>query len=139
MLSDCCSRNVFLASENLLTMPDTKRETVKHYQNEYDSKKHNFKKTVRKWSKRLKVNPSQIRIQKMRTKLASCSAKKTVTFSEDLLQLHHSVQEYAIVHELLHLRIRNHGKLFKSLLSVYLPDWEKRAVRLQKCLSDPVL
>jgi predicted metal-dependent hydrolase len=32
-----------------------------------------------------------------------------------------------IVHELLHLRVHNHGKLFKSLLSAYLPRWEEAA------------
>ena len=32
-----------------------------------------------------------------------------------------------IVHELLHLSIPNHGKLFKSLMNAYLPDWEARA------------
>ena len=29
-----------------------------------------------------------------------------------------------IVHELLHLRVANHGKLFKSLIRAYLPGWE---------------
>jgi len=31
-----------------------------------------------------------------------------------------------IVHELLHLLVPNHGKLFKSLMNAYLPGWEKR-------------
>jgi hypothetical protein len=30
-----------------------------------------------------------------------------------------------IIHELLHLQVPNHGKLFKSLLRAYVPDWEK--------------
>ena len=38
-----------------------------------------------------------------------------------------SFQDYVIVHELLHLRIRNHGKLFKTLLAAYLPDWTASA------------
>jgi hypothetical protein len=31
-----------------------------------------------------------------------------------------------IVHELLHLLVPNHGKLFKSLMTAYLPDWERQ-------------
>jgi hypothetical protein len=36
-------------------------------------------------------------------------------------------REVVIVHELLHLLVPNHGKLFKSLLNAYLPGWEKAA------------
>ena len=34
-------------------------------------------------------------------------------------------QDYVIVHELVHLKIPNHGRLFKSLLSAHLPEWRK--------------
>jgi predicted metal-dependent hydrolase len=30
-----------------------------------------------------------------------------------------------IVHELLHLRVPNHGRLFRSLMAAYLPQWER--------------
>ncbi len=84
-----------------------------------------FKARVREWAKTLKVEPAQIRVQRMRNKWASCSPGKWVTFSENLLVQTSSFQRYAIVHELLHLRIQNHGKLFKSLMSIYVPDWER--------------
>jgi predicted metal-dependent hydrolase len=38
-----------------------------------------------------------------------------------------SFREVVIVHELLHLLVPNHGKLFKSLMNAYLPGWEARA------------
>lgn len=34
-------------------------------------------------------------------------------------------RDYVVVHELVHLQVPNHGKLFKSLMRAYLPDWEK--------------
>lgn len=89
--------------------------------------KDTFKEAVRDWADTLNARPSQIRVQRMKNKWASCSSKRVVTFSEDLLKKHREFQEYVIVHELLHLRVRNHGKLFRSLLSLYLPGWEDRA------------
>jgi len=89
--------------------------------------KESFKAAVCDWSARLKVEPSQVRMQKMRNKWASCSTRKCVSFSEDLLKEQLDFQEYVIVHELLHLRVPNHGKLFRSLMSLYLPDWEDLA------------
>ena len=86
-----------------------------------------FKAAVHDWSARLKVEPSQVRMQKMRNKWASCSTNKWVSFSEDLLKEHPDFQEYVIVHELLHLRVLNHGKLFRSLISLHLPNWEDQS------------
>lgn len=86
-----------------------------------------LKNAAREWAERLNVHPSQIRVQKMRRKWASCSSNGWVCFSEDLLNEDRDFQEYVMVHDLLHLRVPNHGKLFKSLMSVYLPDWKKRS------------
>ena len=36
-----------------------------------------------------------------------------------------------IAHELLHLSVPNHGKLWKSLMRAHLGDWERAAARLQ--------
>ena len=71
----------------------------------------------------MKVEPKQIQVRRMSQKWASCSSDRYVCFSEALLQKPLVFQDYVIVHELLHLRVPNHGKLFKSLLSAYLPGW----------------
>jgi len=72
----------------------------------------------------MNVKPAQIRVQRMTTKWASCSSKGRVCFSTDLLREPRAFQEFVIVHELLHLQVPNHGKLFKSLMNAYLPGWE---------------
>jgi hypothetical protein len=83
-----------------------------------------FKAEIAHWAAIMKVNPTQIRIQRMTKKWASCSSMGRVSFSADLLQEPRTFQEYVIVHELLHLQVPNHGKLFKSLLNAYFPVWE---------------
>lgn len=86
--------------------------------------KKEFRAEIIRWTVVLKVKPAQIRIQRMTKKWASCSSKGRVCFSADLLQEPRTFQEYVIVHELLHLQVPNHGKLFKSLMNAYLPSWE---------------
>ena len=86
--------------------------------------KEQFKAEIARWAAVMKVKPVQIRVQRMTKKWASCSGKGWVSFSADLLQEPETFQKYVIVHELLHLQVPNHGKLFKSLMNAYLPGWE---------------
>jgi len=88
-----------------------------------------FKQRVRDWADRIGVHPKEIHVRTMTKKWASCSTSGRVTFSADLLRTDHDWQEYVIVHELLHLQIPNHGRLFKAMLSALLPDWERIAGR----------
>ncbi len=77
------------------------------------------------WAVKLKVNPRVVRIQEMRRKWGSCSSAGTVTLATDLLDQEESFQDYVIVHELLHLRVQTHGRLFKALMSMYVPGWRE--------------
>jgi len=81
-----------------------------------------FKSQVAQWAKRIHVKPRQVRFQKMGRKWASCSTRGTVSFNTELLSQPPDFREYVIVHELLHLKVPNHGKLFKTLLRAYLPN-----------------
>jgi predicted metal-dependent hydrolase len=63
----------------------------------------------------------------MTTKWASCSTDGRLSLSRDLLHEERAFRDLVVVHELLHLRVPNHGKLFKSLLSAYLPGWREVA------------
>ena len=56
----------------------------------------------------------------MKRKWGSCSSAGRATFSTDLLTQPAAFRREAIVHELLHLKVPNHGKLFRSLLRAYL-------------------
>ncbi len=65
----------------------------------------------------------------MTRKWASCSDGGRVTFARDMIRQPRKFQDFVIVHELLHLRVRNHGRLFKALLSLYVPGWRRIAER----------
>ena len=88
-----------------------------------------LKSEVHRWAAKIGVKPKRIQIQSMTKKWASCSPFGRICLNRDLLREDAAFREVVIVHELLHLRVPNHGKLFKSLMSAYLPGWEERERR----------
>jgi predicted metal-dependent hydrolase len=75
------------------------------------------------WSKRLQVEARIIRVQRMTRKWGSCSTTGAITLAEDLIEQEPGFQDFVIAHELLHLRLPTHGRVFKAILSLHLPNW----------------
>lgn len=84
---------------------------------------------VEYWAQRLNVRPRLVRVQRMTRKWGSCSTSGIVTLAADLADQDTDFQDFVIAHELLHLRVPNHGKLFKALMTAHLPDWKRYDVR----------
>ena len=80
---------------------------------------------MQRWASKISVQPKRIQIQRMTTKWASCSPAGRICFNIDLLLENAAFQEVVIIHELLHLLVPNHGKLFRSLMTAYVPRWEQ--------------
>lgn len=57
----------------------------------------------------------------------------------DLVDQDERFQDFVLVHELLHLRYANHGRMFKALMSVHVPDWRRleRELRPERGLGGP--
>ncbi|BCX05874.1 MAG: hypothetical protein KatS3mg053_3812 [Candidatus Roseilinea sp.] len=81
-----------------------------------------FRAEVEAWAHRLGVTPRQIRFRPMKRKWASCSSRGRLTFDTTLLRQPAEFRREVIVHELLHLKVPNHGPLFKALLKAYLAE-----------------
>jgi predicted metal-dependent hydrolase len=86
-----------------------------------------LRRRVDAWAVRLRVSPRLVRIQPMTRKWGSCSSAGTITLALDLDEQSSGFQDFVIAHELLHLRVPNHSRLFKSLMTAHVPDW--RALR----------
>ena len=91
----------------------------------HDDAREKFAQRVRDWAARLDARIQAITIRKMRRKWASCSTAGRLTFDESLLSKPRDLQDYVIVHEILHVSVPNHGKLWKSLMRAYLGDYER--------------
>jgi predicted metal-dependent hydrolase len=75
------------------------------------------------WASKLKVTPRLVRVQRMTRKWGSCSTRGTITLAADLIEQNRHFQDFVVAHELLHLRVPNHGRLFKALMTAHVPDW----------------
>ena len=95
----------------------------------------NLRSLVHHWASKIGVNVQQIHLRQMKTKWASMSTTGRLSLNTDVLTLPQELAEFVIVHELVHLLVSNHGKVFKSFMYAYLPDWEEREQQLQRAVS----
>lgn len=87
---------------------------------------------ARHWATRIGVKTPRIQLRAMTSKWASISTAGRLTLNSDLLVVPKPLGEFVIVHELIHLLAPNHGKVFKSFMHAYLPDWQQREKALQQ-------
>ena len=74
----------------------------------------------------LGVRPSGLRIGRQKTLWGSCSARGVISLNWRLMAAPRAIYEYVVVHELCHLRERNHGPRFWRLVAAALPDYRER-------------
>ncbi|PWH20691.1 MAG: metal-dependent hydrolase [Ardenticatenia bacterium] len=81
-----------------------------------------FKAEVYAWARRIGVEVKGITLRPMRRKWGSCSTRGHLTFDTGLLAQPAALRREVIVEELLHLKLPNHGQLFKALKAAYLAE-----------------
>lgn len=81
---------------------------------------------VKHWSAVMGLTPSGVKITSARTRFGSCSAKNSLCFSWYLMRYPAAAIDYVVVHELAHIRHRNHSPAFYALVEQHLPDWRER-------------
>jgi predicted metal-dependent hydrolase len=72
------------------------------------------------------LKPKRVQIKDQKHLWGSCGQDRGVNLNWHLIFAPKTVLEYAVVHELCHLRHRNHDRGFWSLVGSILPDWESR-------------
>jgi len=98
--------------------------------------KKEFKEQVRKLAEKMDIKIKSLAVRPMKNKWASCSTVGNMNFNKQLLELDKELGNYVIVHELLHFNVPNHGKLWKSLMTAYLGDYEKIELKLKQIASE---
>lgn len=77
------------------------------------------------------LEPAGITVTGARTRFGSCSPKNRLCFSWRLMAYPTEAIDYVVVHELAHIRHKNHGKEFYALIASILPDYRAREALLR--------
>jgi predicted metal-dependent hydrolase len=73
----------------------------------------------------------------MKTKWGSCNQEvRRVWFNLELSKVDDYALDYVVMHELAHLKIRNHGKQFIQILNKNMSDWEHRKAQLNETILE---
>jgi len=80
---------------------------------------------VKLYAARHGFQPGRIRITAARTRWGSCSSKGTLSFTWRLVMAPIEVIDYVVLHELVHLRVKNHSQVFWNALAALQPDYKQ--------------
>lgn len=81
---------------------------------------------IEHYTGKMQLYPTRISFRDNKTRWGSCSAKDALSFNIQLAKTPHAFIEYVVVHELAHIRHKNHSKAFWKLVEKHLPDYRKR-------------
>ncbi len=81
---------------------------------------------VLSWSEKMQLFPTYVGYRKNRTRWGSCSGKDRLSFNTLLARTPLKFIEYVVVHELSHIKYKNHSKAFWNLLKEHLRDYKDR-------------
>lgn len=80
---------------------------------------------VEEFSKKMQLVPTSISFRKNKRTWGSCNFKNGLNFNILLMKFPIEVMDYVIVHELAHIKHKNHSKDFWDLVAVYCPNYKE--------------
>jgi predicted metal-dependent hydrolase len=87
---------------------------------------------VRYYSDRFHLLPKGAKITGARSRWGSCSRDNRLSFSWRIIMAPLRIIDYILVHELVHIKEKNHSRNFWTALERILPDYRERRVWLKK-------
>ena len=87
---------------------------------------------VQYWQTRTDSAPRAILIRDQRRRWGSCSPDGTLRFNWRLVMAPPALIDYVLVHELVHLRVKNHSSTFWGEVASLLPDYKLCRARLKE-------
>ncbi|MCJ7435687.1 MAG: M48 family metallopeptidase [Anaerolineales bacterium] len=81
---------------------------------------------VDEYARQYDFSPKQVKITSAKTRWGSCSPNSTLSFTWRLALAPLDVIDYIVVHELAHLRVRNHSQKFWKVVEAILPEYKSQ-------------
>jgi predicted metal-dependent hydrolase len=95
------------------------------------SKQH-VEQLVRQHADKKQLFPQAVRIKTQKSRWGSCGIRNDININWLLIMAPPEVLEYVVVHELCHIRVRNHSIHFWALVGEHLPDYKRHRYWLKK-------
>ena len=86
---------------------------------------------IQQYARRMGVCPTGLTVTSAKTRFGSCSGKDRLSFSWRLMAYPEAAIDYVVVHELAHIRYKDHSRAFYGFIESVLPDYRER-IRLLK-------
>lgn len=94
---------------------------------------------VERWAEKLEEANVSWQVKEMKTMWGSCGVKRrALLFNLELARVPKECIEYVVVHELTHLKVENHNKLFEALMTQRLPGWRSLREQLNAFIALPL-
>lgn len=94
---------------------------------------------VDEWAEKMDEKDFTWQVQKMQNRWGSCTTKtRFIRFNLELIRVPRRCIEYIVVHELTHLKVPKHNKMFEALLNKSMPDWKRRREELNNFIALPM-
>ncbi len=87
---------------------------------------------VDRYSKEMNLTPSRITFRKAKKRWGSCSYKNSISLNYHLMKLPLSCIRYVVVHELSHIKHKNHSNDFWTLVGKYIPEYKEIKSRIKE-------
>ena len=92
----------------------------------------NLTERVDYYSPRLRLFPKGIRITSAKYRWGSCSRENRLSFTWRIIMAPLSVVDYVLIHELVHIKEKNHSKRFWEYLESIIPNYKKHRLWLKE-------
>ena len=86
---------------------------------------------IQQYARRMGVCPTGLTVTSAKTRFGSCSGKDRLSFSWRLMAYPEAAIDYVVVHELAHIRYKDHSRAFYRFIESVMPDYRDR-IRLLK-------
>ncbi len=70
--------------------------------------------------------PKQVKVNSAKTRWGSCTSSGTINFTWRLVMAPLEVIDYVVLHELAHLKVKNHSPRFWKLVESLCPDFKRQ-------------
>ncbi|MGL5634777.1 MAG: M48 family metallopeptidase [Sarcina sp.] len=104
---------------NKINTKESLKKVYIDYASDYISKQINFFKEF------FEEDLKELRVRDIKSCWGKCTYNNIITFNFRLIMFNKEIVDYVIIHELVHMKHKNHSKYFWSEVEKYMPNYKK--------------